>query len=160
MCDRCRKCWFAFFASGLAVLILCQAGCLKSTARTTVSGKVTFQGKPVPAGTVSFFATDKRTSLAVINADGTYSMGDAPVGDVTITVQTPPRGMAGRLSGTTKPPPGMKMPEEMIPKDQPAIVTDPSKWVELPKKYADVQSSPLKYTVKAGPQEHDIELTP
>lgn len=36
----------------------------------------------------------------------------------------------------------------------------PGKHIELPRRYSDFAATDLSYTVRRGPQEYDIELTP
>jgi hypothetical protein len=146
------------------VIILCLAsaclsGCGKRQA--TVTGKVTFNGQHLTAGTVAFVGSG-RTGSGTIKSDGTYAVMDAPIGEVTITVQTPPPpqgGMGGMMGGKTKRPPGVpEMPKEMRP---PGDEGDKDvRIVPAPEKYNTVEKSPLKYTVQPGSQDYNIELKP
>jgi hypothetical protein len=57
--------------------------------RAIVSGKVTFGGQPLPAGTLGFESTTGPTTTAVpIGQGGAYSTDRAPVGKVLVTVDT------------------------------------------------------------------------
>src|SRR5438067_9823982 len=86
---------------GLALAAL--PGCKEGKA--IIKGTVTFAGKRLQAGTVNFVTADNRTGSATINLDGTYTMADAPVGDVKvfIGVPRPPRGTVS----VSKPPRGV-----------------------------------------------------
>ena len=133
-------------------------GCGKKPT-ATVKGKVTFMSKPLTGGTVAFFAADGRHAAGTIKSNGEYVVPDAPVGETTITVTTPkmPLGpMAGKMP---KPPSGSKgMPKEMLPPDY-----EEGKKIGIvpaPEQYGTPESSPLKYTVTVGEQNHDIDLKP
>jgi hypothetical protein len=140
---------------GLAALAGCEKG------RATVSGKVTFNGQALTAGTVSFVAGPNRVGSDVIHPDGTYTIADAPIGDVTITVNTPepPKGPA-MARGPDKPPPGVQgMPSDMKPPGAEELGKS-MKIVPAPTKYKNAETSPLKFTVQPGTQTKDIDLTP
>lgn len=146
----------------LALALLSGAGCGKAK-RATVSGQVTFNGRPLTAGTISFIDKKKRTGTGVIDAKGNYTVSDAPVGEVTIIIDVPKRPLMMGGQMTMKPPPGMgqmKPPEGMEPTGGGATITDPSKIVPIPDKYAKEDSSPLKFSVADGEQTYDIKLTP
>jgi hypothetical protein len=152
--------WVKRAARGLPLAAVCLAltglaGC--KPARATVTGKVTLNNKTLTGGTVSFVASKSLIGSGAINQDGTYTVNDAPVGEVTITVQTPMPTMGPMVS--MKPPAGMGgMPAEMRPPgDQSA---QPLPIVPAPDKYKSAETSPLHFTVAKGNQSHDIELTP
>lgn len=141
------------------VAVVCLAlavvpGCKKG--RATVKGKVTFNGQPVKAGTVSFYASPSVVGTGNINPDGTYEVKDAPVGEVTVTVSTPPPLVGPVQMG--KPPPGMKMPTDMVPSGPNAA--KPVSYMPIPDKYKARDQSPLKTTVNKGENDYDIKLTP
>jgi hypothetical protein len=121
----------------LPLLVVCLAvGC--GTPTGEVSGAVTYDGEPLPSGTVAFVAEDGRNrdkvKLAGITSDGRYHIQNSLCGDVRISVQTPP-AVKGRFAA-------MSLPS-----------------IEIPQKYADADKSGLTYTVKPGPQTFDIKLT-
>jgi hypothetical protein len=142
-------CWVTWTATGMgshrvrrAIAFLCcllpvaLLGCGGSggSMKSVVTGKVTFNGAPVPAGTVTFIAqnTEGTTMMSAID-NGTYRIPNFPPGEVKISVQGP-----GRPSN----------PEDKTPR------------VTLPEKYLNVMTSGLTYTVKTGQQTHDLNLTP
>lgn len=139
--------------------VVCFPGCGTNKARGVVKGKATFNKQPLTAGTISFVAADGRSGSGVIKSDGTYGVNDAPLGDVTITVTTPAASPMLH-NEDTKPPPGVQgMPKEFLPPGyEPPKQAGPS--IPVPEKYQKVASSPLKFTVQPGSQEHDIDLTP
>ena len=136
---------------GLLTLL---AGCDKnphSAEHTEVSGKVLFKGKPLPGGIVSFVAVNGGfTSTGTIDENGNYQI-KAPVGDVEISVMNrmlqPSRGSKGMRPARLK---KAEAKENRLLK---------GRWVKIPSHYEDPHTSGLKYTVKRGPQTHDIELS-
>ena len=161
----CHACWRpAALLVGFAALVGLM-GCGNSQgARATVKGKVTIGDKALTAGTVTFTNKENRVGAATINADGDYTMGDAPVGDCTVAVSVPNvAGMAAMLAkkGAGKAPAGlenMKAPDGTGGTPGPAL--DPSKIVPIPPKYSVPETSGLTYKVVSGSQTHDIKLTP
>jgi hypothetical protein len=141
---------------GLAGLSGCEKG------RATVSGKITFNGQPLTAGTVTFVADANRVGSGTILPDGTYTAPDAPIGEVTAVVVTPePRRGPGMIGGMEKPPPGVQgMPENMKPQGGGDDLTKSMKIVAAPSKYTKAETSPLHYTIAPGTQTIDITLTP
>jgi hypothetical protein len=142
----------------LAVLVLV-AGC---AAKGNVTGKVSYKGKLLPAGTVTFI-TEKggATFDAQIQEDGTYTVTKVPAGPAKILVKAyelpkmPARpGPAGQMTGG--PPPGA-LPEG-VKSPYPDLKAEAEKVVKIPDKYADAGKSDLTYTVTSGAQTHDIDL--
>jgi hypothetical protein len=140
---------------GLALAAL--GGC--GGGKAAVNGKVSLSdGTPVPAGTITFWASDNRSAQATLTPDGSYSIPDAPVGDVKVTVETPVPMMGGP-TGMGKPPPGVKgMPAEMLPPGQKELAG--VNVVPVPKQYKDKSTTPLTYTVTRGTQKKDFTITP
>jgi hypothetical protein len=99
-----------------------------------VEGKVTFNGKPLPFGTITFHSA--RMGMATsIQKDGTYRFADLPIGEYRITVEDELIGLPG------EPPPKR----------------DP-KHVAIPKKYGEIETSGLKAKVVPGKQSLNIKL--
>jgi hypothetical protein len=134
------------------LLLLPLAGCGKGTG--FVTGKVTYRDKPVPSGAVTFHGANGRTDSGSLDAEGNYTIPQAPVGPVKVTVVTGlPPGPAPviRRPGGEKPP---QHPGEKAGGTGPA----PRKHVVLPKKYEDPQQSGLTFTVTSGAQTINIPL--
>jgi len=130
--------------SGIALLLLLTfAGCSKGGADRemgTVKGKVTLNGGALPSGAarsrVVFEHVEGPVTAADIKPDGTYEASVA-VGDCKIKVEHA---------------------EDMVyPKEGRAGMPMPGKDL-IPAKYAHVETSLLKYTVKGGEQTYDINL--
>lgn len=141
-------------------LFLLLAGCGQtphSVDHAEVSGKVLFQGKPLPGGRVNFLAINGGfASSADIDENGNYQI-NAPVGDVEIAVTNQ------MLKAKTEPKKGSLAPKEAEAKQKEADGkkhrSPKGRYVRIPRQYEDPHASGLKYTVKRGAQTHDIELT-
>lgn len=120
----------------------------------SVSGKVTFDGRPLPSGTVLFHGPDGRVAHALITAEGKYVIEDAPIGKVRISVESHGAAPAGLPSSGRNAP---ATPPELAPRPE-----DPrdSKAVSIPTRYLDPEKSGLGYEVRPGGQTHNIELRP
>lgn len=143
----------------------CVAGCKqppRSTEHAEVSGKVLIDNKPLPGGQISFVAVNGGFAASGnIDENGNYQI-KAPVGEVTITVnngalqvQQPRKtGMKGK-GGGGPPPKDLPHTKEAAPEVQ-AVK---GHWVSIPSRYANADSSELKYTVTAGQQTYDVKLS-
>jgi hypothetical protein len=151
--------WVRAGAIGLLALALgVVAGC--SQGKASVSGKVKLKdGTPVSAGNVAFWTDDKHLVESALSPDGSYTVPDAPVGPVKITVRPPPQMLGGRPPVMTKPPPGLGgMPADKAGADA-APPPTPPKVVPIPDRYTKYETTPETYTVtKGGAQTHDITL--
>jgi hypothetical protein len=137
---------------GLLLLSLAMVGC--ESPRASVSGIVTFKGQPLPSGTVLLHGADGRVEHALITEDGRFTITNAPLGTVRITVQSHPAVPTGLPTRGGKPP---AAPTELAP---PAKEKHDNRSVPIPPRYLDPEKSGLTYTVRAGTQTHDIELKP
>ena len=149
--DCARRC------CGPVLLLLLAAGC---SSKGTVTGKITYQGKPLPAGWVTFMPEQGGGAFTSDIHDGEYKVTKVPPGPAKIAVDTPSE------SG----PPSqfimkMQLPAEVQPKGAPGQspeefgkLSNAPKPVPIPKKYRDPSTSGLSYTVTSGSQVHDIDL--
>lgn len=140
---------------GLCLSLSCLSGC--GTRQATVKGKVSINGQNLTVGTVGFVGKD-RSATGQIKSDGTYTVTNAPVGEVTITVVTPPPTMGGMMNAPKAPAGVPAMPKEMLPPDHQENKS--VQVVPVPTKYNKVESSTLKYIVQSGSQEYNIDLKP
>ncbi len=176
---------FSYWRLGSALLFvgtvsLILVGC--SRAVGSVSGKVTFQGKALKGGNVSFQSTDGHANFAAgIKEDGTYEVPNIQAGSYKVSVETaslkPPAGpLGGKGSAVvTKdvtgkvvtnaeskglPPAGADIPEG-YKGSSPATAqaaANLKKYVQIPDKYSDAEKSDITYTFKSGSDTFDIEL--
>ena len=116
----------------------CQGG--KKVPVGEVSGKVTFEGKPVAAGLVSFMNSQAGAGdEANLNPDGTYAIKlPLPVGEYKVIILPPivyqrvdPRGPEVGDFAVTK---------------------------EIPQRYRAIGTTDLKATVKEGKNEINLEM--
>lgn len=134
------------------------AGCLgKSQPTGTVSGKVTYKGKPVPAGCLVTFVSDRGiAALGTVDASGRYQLmfagkPNVPALNYNIAVTFP--GVVG--------------PEMTDEDERKYMAGDPATIAKfarkapaapIPKKYADEFNSGLSFQIKAGANSFDIDL--
>lgn len=113
-----------------------------------MTGRVLFDGKPLPGGEVTFVTVkDGFASKGIIDEKGNYTIS-APTGDVMISVDNRALGQSreAAMKGAGRP-------------DAPPPTRLKGKYVEIPSKYFVPDTSGLTYTVINGPQTHDIQLT-
>jgi hypothetical protein len=159
--------------SVLLLSILFIAGCTsrRGEEQGEVSGKVTYNGKPLPGGRISFYGAKGYNGEGIISPQGEYSL-HAPLGEVQIRVDNTilrpnseeeqekakrfGKGKANlvKLKPWQQKEGGDKKTEEMTTSHG---VT--GRYVPIPKRYINPNTSGLKYTVKPGSQTFDIELT-
>jgi len=141
----------------LPLLLVLVFGCgtkVNPNAPATVSGKVTYKGAPVTAGTVDFHpAGSKGTISGPIKSDGMYTARDLPTGEMVVTVNTE---MAN---------PNRKTPSYGGGKGKSPIAAPPGppptgggEYVKIPAKYANPKTSGLTVTLNAGQNTKDIDL--
>jgi hypothetical protein len=117
---------------------------------TEVSGSVTYKGKPLTGGKVTFLGDDWASIDGVIDEQGHYTI-NAPVGNVKIGVDNRMVKLGAIRPEASKgagPRPGSPPPDPIK-----------GKYIEIPDKYYDPATSGLTFTVKSGTQTYDITLT-
>ncbi|VTU01821.1 unnamed protein product [Gemmataceae bacterium] len=144
------------FCAALCAAALGPVGCSGGAKLGPVSGSVTLDGQPVTAGVVTFVAADRsNTASAEITPEGTYSIPDAPTGEVVICVKT--RDHEFILGPGSGPPPdpaagsgGVKTTQKKNPL-----------FVRTPEKYEDATRTDLRATVPAtgAPTTFDVKMT-
>ncbi len=134
----CRILGMGFAA--FAVLAAC-SGCGDATT-ATVSGTITYQGQPLNSGRVYFHMGECGTvRSAEIGSDGSYSVDGLPSGDGRVAVMVPPSPAS--VPGDTS---------------APLVESAGVEPVEIPERYARVETSGLGVVIKSGGHSHDIEL--
>jgi hypothetical protein len=125
------------FGLAAALAVGCQG-------RGDVSGKVTYQGKAVPFGTVLIEASDGTACQGNIEQDGTYTVQGVITGEARVAVNSPnPKGITLIYKDPNKKPP----PYPDVPG-----------WFSIPSKYETTAGSGLTVTVRSGSNTFDIEL--
>jgi len=133
----------------LVLLLMCSlaAGCAKP--KGSISGKVTYQGKPLTTGFVTFTPEKGPAVNSPIYGEGKYRVESVPVGAAKISVTAVSATSTETLRKVSNP----KDPKEMMKALKPE-----STGTKIPSTYNDPDKSGLTYTVQQGPQEHDIQL--
>jgi hypothetical protein len=136
--------------------LVVSAGCGSKVA--TVSGKVTYQGKPVVYGVVSIIGPDGITQSGTIEPDGSFTVRGVGVGEgkVAVTSMKPPDGTGGKAKGFGRDAPGddERKPADPDPAASPEVIKN---WFPIPAKYGDHKQSGLTITVGDG-KPANIEL--
>lgn len=117
-----------------------------------VSGKVTYKGEPLHAGTVLFTAANGWTGTGHINEDGSYSIANVPPGPAKVAVDVP--------VGKGKLPPRGKVqrrPREDAP-GAPPTAAPAQALAKIPTKYKEAATSGLTCEVTGGSQTYNIDL--
>jgi len=168
---------------GLLGLLLFQLGCgKKNTGRSTgatVTGKVTFDKKPLIGGIVVMVNDSEDSASGAISPSGEYTIKEAPLGQVKVYLSLPsePQQQAHLPEGTPDPmkdlTPEMKakMKDQAVPelssmKDvKPIPAEDREKYEALrkmvegmPAKYTKKDATPLTFTVEKGESTFPIDI--
>lgn len=149
-------------------------GCGGGQARTTITGKVTVNGKgPLTGGSIQFvLASDPKViGAGQIKADGAYEVVDAPIGDCKVIIDNEylsgrPKSNAPMVPGMARGPSaetGKKMsgpPSGLeAPNTGPATMAG-AKYIRIDGNYSSVESTPLKSSVARGtatPSDFDVK---
>lgn len=149
------------FTTVVCTIIGSLVGCGGGTG--SLKGNVTFQGKPVVAGTVTVFASDGAVCLGEIQSDGTYEIRTVATGKAKITVYSPDRTKLTGLerlerkavadaSAKTRGADPKASADEASPR------VNPPGWLKLPEKYADVASTDIATELSRGINSFNITL--
>lgn len=139
---------------GLFCLLLLTTGCTfpkTSVKHVEITGTVSNKGVPLTGGRITFVSVQGGfASSANIDAKGNYKIS-APVGEAKIGVDTSMLAPPRKGGATAKP--KLKRPGS----DEPSAVQ--GKYVNIQSKYADPETSGLKFTVEdKTPQTYEIRL--
>lgn len=134
--------------SYVLVLFLALTGCGKSgddQPKGEAKGRVTFLGEPVTEGTVALFNSQQGIEFeAPIQADGAFvikATDGVPVAEYVVTVR--PLRVFGN-------PPGDKSAPYEMDKDVPNV----------PEKYRQTHSSPIRVAIQPGANDLKVEMAP
>jgi hypothetical protein len=138
------------FAAALAAV----AGCAAKR-DGTLTGRVSYQGKPVLHGTILVQCADGTRLATNIKSDGSYSIEGLMVGLVKIGVNSPePPDAAAHAAAMAQ------AARAAGPAGAPANLppVDKSKWFKIPDELGDPESSGKSATVTSGTNQFDIQL--
>jgi hypothetical protein len=141
--------------AGVCLTFIALLGC-GDASKGRVTGKVTYKGAPVTGGLITLIPTSGTGAAFTIpiQADGSFTAKDVPLGEMGVGISTDDVPEAGGM----KPPPGVQMPAPPTPpKDSPAPAPTASadtsnmpKRVVIPTKYKEPKTSGLNWEIKGG----------
>jgi hypothetical protein len=116
---------------------------------------VTYLGKPVICGSVVLRGPDGRSAAGRIEADGTYTVRDAPTGEVVVGVSSPDPLIQHYATQ-------LKSSRERVPVAQWAAPSvDRRQWFTIPNRYENPATSGLTLSVSRGTNAKcDLSLQP
>lgn len=125
-----------------------------------VSGEVTYNGQAVPGGILTFRpAAEGANSVPyVLERDGMFRV-ELPVGEVRVCIDN--QEFAPRPAVTAPRLPGMNLPPDVMQGLQEGARSSsiPSdRWVKIPEKYYQLETSDIQLMVQGGEQVLNIEL--
>ena len=134
---------FCFRVLAAALLTSAAIGC---GGQGNVSGKVTYDGKPLVWGTVQFEGSDGIVKHGNIQPDGTYTVNGVATGEAKAAVSSinPSSSDFQPIQREGRPP---RPPRPEV-----------KGWFPIPEKYDTPFKSGLTYPIKRGNNEIDIEL--
>jgi hypothetical protein len=132
------------FVLSVGLLAMGLSGCSRGPAVGEVSGKVTFEQKPVTEGRITFLnPATGHAAEAGLDRDGSYVIvtpeGGLVVGDYIVMVNP------------------LIYLDRSNPRTPPSPVEKPAR--NIPEKYRNQGRTPLRATVKPGPNTFDFDLT-
>ncbi|SIO63004.1 hypothetical protein SAMN05444166_7213 [Singulisphaera sp. GP187] len=135
---------YSFMFSCVLTVLLSACGSAEKHPETVpVSGKVTYDGKPVPKGTITFQPADGQPAVGEIQPDGSFQL--STFGEKDGAVLGVHKIMI--ISNTADP--------TMIPGSSPGYVKPKD---IIPKKYNQLQTSGLEATVSKDKSAYDFDL--
>ncbi len=138
----------------LGLLIGCGGSSHEETA--TVTGKVTYQGKPVTKGRIAFYPPNGRPAMGAIQSDGTYSLTTFEPGDGALLGNHRVTITASKSVGDAPTATGF-MDEIMQARKGQAQPASKTVWL-VPEKYSNRKKSKLQAEVVSGSNTHDFNL--
>jgi len=158
---------------GLLILAVAVVGCGPNQVK--VSGRVLFDGKPLPGGRVTFRPADpsQNSVSAVIDEQGNYA-AVLPAGDVQVSVDNSeleprssgpiglPPGLASQLSEQAKKALGgaRSNTSQASSSAKTSFAAASGRYVPIPARYYNIETSDLKFRAYKGEQNIDLELHP
>jgi hypothetical protein len=140
----------------LGLSLVLTSGCGGGVSRAKVTGQVTYQGAPLPGGSITFHGQDKFVRSAYIDPGGRYLIVGAPAGEIKVAVTAPPPAAAAAPAAAA--PAAGKSSGKHASKTGSTPAAPVVAGVALPPKFNDPEQSGLTYTLTGGDQTLDIEL--
>jgi hypothetical protein len=138
----------------LSPLVL--AGCPPQTA--TVKGKVYLDGVPLKGGSVALINPGGFSASGDILEDGSYVVHNVSTGTVKVCVDTESINPKGKSAPTYSPPKGAPVPEGGYNPGEGARANKGKRYIKIPEKYGQPDTTDLTLTITGTQMEHDIQL--
>jgi hypothetical protein len=137
----------------LALLLLSVNGCGPS--RGNVTGKVSYQGRPLAWGTVVLIASDQMAYHGAIHQDGTYTIRNVPTGMARVGIASADPYPAREPSKAAQ-----EELEARLRKAGREILERPARgtWFAIPAKYGDPQTSGVTTQIATGTATLNFDL--
>jgi hypothetical protein len=120
----------------------------------TVTGHVTMLGRPVIWGSIVLTGADGRSVAGRIEPDGSFTVPNAPTGEVLVAVSSPDP-LVDHYKAQ------IKSARSVLPPSQwPPPPVDRNQWFLIPKRYEDPRTSDLKVVVSRGTNPYELSLIP
>lgn len=143
-----------FLQNGL--LLACFLPAFGCGSKGAISGKITYQGKPLSAGSRVMFYDEKGSVFAAdIQSGGSYTVDKVTPGPVQISFYVPPPISQTKQKLIPRVSKDLQLPGGVTPKKDIGATAETT---PLPSKYKDPKTSGITYTVTSGKQEHNIDL--
>ena len=154
---------FILRSLGLVLGLAALAGCTTNNpqAPANIKGTVTYNGTPVPAGTVVFHTADQGTYSTRLTTNGSFEVRDVPKGKMAVTIETESVNPAKKKEQAYGGDKGAKQYAERLAAEGQAAAnkTPPEQYMKIPSKYAEKGTTPLNIDVAAGAQVQNFTLT-
>jgi hypothetical protein len=135
----------------VAVVSLLLVGCGGRSRLGTVSGTLTYKGRPINGAALLLYPDGGGEPFQIpVTQEGTFRTSDVPPGEYTVVVE----GTAGNPGPPTQ---GMSKEKAAEAKEKFSGMTTPPT-IAFPNRYKSVTTSNKKVTVVAGEQKMDIDL--
>jgi hypothetical protein len=116
----------------------------------TLTGTITYNGAQIEFAQVTVRGAKGENAIGIVGEDGKYKVENAPLGDVTIAVNTAAQQGAFTAKMMAQ---GAAAADPNAPKKR----SDP-KFVNVPEKYYEPEKSGLKTTIQKGENTFDIKV--
>jgi hypothetical protein len=143
--------------AGLVFALGCGSGRAPEEAKAHLSGNVTYEGKAVTGGKMTFHSKTGKKVVVPIGAEGQYVAPDLPLGEIQVSIETESAKAVAGAQGVGGKPGGKAVKDPDIAKLTQGLKRPA--YMEIPAKYASPATSGLTVTVTTGKQQKDFQLT-
>jgi len=153
----------SFFGIAVGLMAAVLVGC-GSEPTAEIKGTVTYQGKPLPGATLTFFPSNNKTFTADTKEDGTYTVPVTGRGTVKVSVQVAQPRVPVRPIPTSNPKSKDTFAKDAVNSDDQGKMgrlAPPSETpvtIAIPTIYNNPDTSDLKFELTGGSQTFDIVL--